>query len=224
MIGSGQRLLGTAGALLLRLWGASWRCQQQGLEYLDTRLANGQRTLLLCWHGNYLALLALLHQHPVCVLTNRSWRGQVLSCLCHHLGLTTLELPAEPGHRFPLDLRQRLADQPVWATAADGPLGPAGKIKPQLLTLASHFGFTLLPLGVASRPNWRLRGRWDNMELPLLFSRVALVVSEPLKLPPHLPESALGSLCEELQRRLQGCHRQAMQLVQQSSGKSDPTR
>jgi len=223
-VSGSQRLLGSTGALLLRLWGASWRRQQHGLKRLDTQLASGERTLLLCWHGDYPALLALLHHRRACVLTNRSWRGQTLSCLCQRLGLATLELPAEAGQRFPLDLRQRLANQTVWATAADGPLGPARQVKPQLLTLASHFNFTLLPLGVASRPTWRLKGRWDKMELPLLFSRVALVVGEPMQPPPHLAEATLGPIRQELQQRLQGCHRQAMQLVQQLSGNSNPAR
>lgn len=221
MSSRGHRLLGAIGALLLQLWGASWRRQQPGLERLDAQLTSGQRTLLLCWHGDYPALLALLHHRRACVLTNRSWRGRTISCLCQRLGLATLELPAEPGRQFPLDLRQRLADQPVWATAADGPLGPARQVKPQLLALASHFGFTLLPLGVAGRPNWRLQGRWDKMELPLLFSRVALVVGEPLQLPPHLPEAALCDISQQLQQRLQGCHQQALQLVRRPARKGD---
>lgn len=224
MSDSGQRLLGSIGALLLRLWGASWRRQEHGLQHLDTQLANGQRTLLLCWHGDYLALLALLHHRRVCVLTNRSWRGRTLSSLCQHLGLITLELPAEPRHQFPVALRRRLAGQPAWATAADGPVGPARQVKPQLLTLAAHFGFTLLPLGVASRPNWRLKRRWDKMELPLLFSRVALVVGEPLQLPPHLPDAVLDRFSQELQQRLQVCHRQALELIRQPAGKSNPAR
>jgi lysophospholipid acyltransferase (LPLAT)-like uncharacterized protein len=204
--GTGHQLLGMVGALLLRLWAASWRQQLQGLERLDAQLASGERTLLLCWHGDYPALLALLHDRRACVLTNRSWRGQTISCLCQHLGLATLELPAEPGHQFPFALRQGLAEQPVWATAADGPLGPARKIKPPLVALAAHFGFTMMPLGVAGQPNWRLQGRWDKMVLPLLFSRVALVVGEPLQ--PHHPSAA-----EELQQRLERCHRQAEKLV-----------
>lgn len=222
MSGCGQRLLGAVGAILLRLWGATWRQQQQGLERLDAQLAGGKRTLLLCWHGDYPTLLALLHHRRACVLTNRSWRGRTIGCLCQRLGLASLELPAEPGHRFPLDLRQRLADQPVWATAADGPLGPSRQVKPRLLALANHFGFTPLPLGVAGRPNWRVKGRWDKMELPLPFSRVALVVGEPLKLPSHLPEEALYTSIQELQQRLQDCQRQAMQLIQHPSVNKDP--
>lgn len=222
MSDSGQRLLGSIGALLLRLWGASLRRQERGLQRLDTQLANSERTLLLCWHGDYLTLLALLHPYRVCVLTNRSWRGRTLSALCQRLGLVTLELPAEPGRQFPLALRRRLAKQPMWATAADGPLGPARQLKPQLLTLAAHFGFTLLPLSVASRPNWRLQRRWDKMELPLPFSRVALVVGEPLQLPPHLPGAVLDRFSHELQQRLQDCHRQASGLARRSAGKSNP--
>ena len=112
----------------------------------------------------------------------------------------------------------------MWATAADGPLGPGRQVKPQLVALAAHFGFTLVPLGVAGQPNWRLNGRWDKMKLPLFFSRVALVVGEPLQLPPHLSEAALGRTIEELQQRLENCHQQAEQLVRRPTRKSDPTR
>jgi hypothetical protein len=85
-------------------------------------------------------------------------------------------------------------------------------------------GWTPLPTApgpTASWPNWRLQRRWDKIELLLLFS---LVVGEPLKLPPHLPDEVLDRFSQELQQRLQGCHRQALGLLRRPAGKSNPAR
>ena len=213
MTGVGHWLLGAVGAVLLRLWAASWRRKHHGLEQLEAQLTSGERTLLLCWHGDHPVLLALLHRHRVCVLTNRSWRGRMISSFCRHLGLITLELPADSGHSFLFALRQKSVEQPAWATAADGPLGPYHEVKPQLMELAAHFGFVLMPLGAAGRPTWRLKGRWDKMELPLPFSRVALAVGEPLRLPRQLSAAERCRATEEMHQRLERCHQQAEQLI-----------
>lgn len=207
------RLLGSVGAFLLRLLCRTWRKRLLGVDRLDKRIAAGQRTLVLFWHGTYVPLFALLCGRQACILTNRSLRGQVIARISQKFGFDTLGLPEEAGRRFLAALRHALDDHATCGTAADGPVGPCHRIKPTLVSLAAHFGYSVQLLGVEARHAWRLNGRWDRMLLPLPFARVALVVSEPLELSPMLDKSAAVRQAEILQSAMEECTREARKLV-----------
>lgn len=207
------RVLGAIGAWLLRLWCLSWRKRMAGVEHLDDCIAGGRPTLVLFWHGSYVPLFALLRGRPACILTNRSLRGQVIAQISQRFGYATLELPDEHGRRFLAALRKARQEHVAWGTAADGPLGPGLCIKPSLITLAAHFGFSVQLVGVAARHAWRLNRRWDRMLLPLPFTRVGLVISEPIPLPKGLDKTMAVQQAKVLETTMGQCALQAQDLL-----------
>ena len=66
------------------------------------------------------------------------------------------------------------------AITVDGPLGPAYKVKPVVLHLASNLGWPIVPVSVASRRSLVFAKRWDRLEIPCPFTRVCFVVGEPI--------------------------------------------
>jgi hypothetical protein len=207
------RLLGAAGAVLLRLWCCTWRRRAIGVEHLDDCIVGRRRTLVLFWHGSYVPLFALLRGKNACILTNRSLRGQVIAQISRRFGFATVELPDEHGRRFLAALRNALEEHAVWGTAADGPLGPLYQIKPALLSLAAHFGFSIQLVGVAARPAWCLNHRWDRMLLPPPYARIGLVISEPMCLPATLDKDGAARQAALLDEAMQRYARQAMDLI-----------
>jgi lysophospholipid acyltransferase (LPLAT)-like uncharacterized protein len=207
------RLSGFIGALLLRLWGLTWRKRIVGVEHLDACINGRQRTLVLFWHGTYVPLFALLRGRRACILTNRSLRGQIIAQIGRRFGYAFLELPDEQGRHFLAELRKTLDDHTAWGTAADGPLGPAHRIKPALVSLAAHFGFSVQPVGVAARGAWRLDGRWDRMLMPWPFARVGLVIGKPIRLPGRLDKNGAARQAEILEAAMERCARRARNLV-----------
>jgi len=207
------RLLGAIGAFLLRLWCLTWRKRLVGVEHLDACISDGQPTLVLFWHGCYLPLFALLRGRPACILTNNSLRGQVIVQISQRFGYAAMALPDEVGRQFLAELRQVLDEHTVWGTAADGPLGPCYRIKPSLVSLATHFGLSVQLVGVAARHAWQLNRRWDRLLLPLPFTRVGLVISEPIRLPRELDKTMAARQAEMLQEAMEQCTLSAQNLV-----------
>lgn len=206
-------LLGAVGAFVLRLWCASWRKRLVGVEHLDACIAAGQHTLVLFWHGTYIPLFTLLRGRPACILTNRSLRGQVIAQLSRRFGYAALELPDEQGRRFLAALRQALNEHTAWGTAADGPLGPCHQVKQPLVSLAAHFGFSVQLVGVAARHAWHLNRRWDRMLLPLPFTRVGLVLSEPIRLPSTMDKITAARQAKILENIMKQCTTAAQDLI-----------
>ena len=163
--------------------------------------------------ATYVPLFTLLRGRPACILTNSSLRGQVIAQISRRFGYAALELPDEQGRRFLAALRRAMDEHTAWGTAADGPLGPCHHVKPSLVSMAAHFGFSVQLVGVAARHAWHLDGRWDRMLLPLPFTRVGLVISEPVRLPPSMDKDMAARQAKILQNVMQQCTMVAQDLI-----------
>jgi lysophospholipid acyltransferase (LPLAT)-like uncharacterized protein len=67
--------------------------------------------------------------------------------------------------------------------------------------LSQLSGKPILPISVAASHTWRFR-TWDQFELPLPFSRVAIAYGEPVRIPRVLDADGLARMQEEMAGRL----------------------
>lgn len=207
------RILGFVGAWFLRLLNATWHVDGEGLERLDRLSDEGGHALATFWHGKYIPLFTLLRGRRACVFTSQSFRGQVISEICRQFGYDCVQLPRHGGVR-PLELMRRtLTSYRFGGIAVDGPLGPYHVVKPGAIELASSLGFVLLPVSTASRRRRIFLQRWDQMELPWFFTQVALVIGEPLYIPPDLNNQDLPFWESQLHQSLIDVDRRANELV-----------
>jgi lysophospholipid acyltransferase (LPLAT)-like uncharacterized protein len=49
-----------------------------------------------------------------------------------------------------------------------------------VVIVARECGLPIQPWAIATRPPWRLNGRWDRMIVPLPFGRMRIYQGEPL--------------------------------------------
>lgn len=212
------RLTGRFFALLLRLLGATWRRQGEGIDTLDGMLARGEKVMAVFWHGGYLPLFYLLAGRPARILTSRSFRGEVIAAICRRFGYDAGPIP-DPGGRTTLDAARRaLEGCRLAALAVDGPLGPAHVVKPGAVRLASDLAFAVLPVAAAADRSRVLARRWDRMEIPRPFARLGLVCGEPVRIPAGLPEEEVAVWCGRLRESLEAVERRARKMVGDANG------
>jgi lysophospholipid acyltransferase (LPLAT)-like uncharacterized protein len=84
------------------------------------------------------------------------------------------------------------AGEPV-AITPDGPRGPRRRAAPGVAELAALSGAPVFPIGVRARSAIGL-GSWDRMEVPLPFTRAALVVGPAIEVPQGGAEAALPAI------------------------------
>jgi lysophospholipid acyltransferase (LPLAT)-like uncharacterized protein len=187
----GVYLIGLYSSLALRLLSATWRMDTEGLGNLDERLATREKVIAVFWHGKYYSLLPLLRNRDACVFTSVSYRGAVIADILRRFGYIGVQLP-DHGGDLSLDImRTTLKEHRAAAIAVDGPLGPYHVVHRGAVQLASELGHSIIPLSIASSRKVVLSERWDNFEMPRMFSRIQLVVGEPIHIPPDLDASAL---------------------------------
>jgi lysophospholipid acyltransferase (LPLAT)-like uncharacterized protein len=94
------------------------------------------------------------------------------------------------------------------ALTPDGPRGPRHDFKPGAIMLAQITGKPILPIAIAHSCKFTFP-TWDSFELPLPFSRVAVVYGEPVKVSRAMAADALGGWQQQMAARLLELRRQA---------------
>jgi hypothetical protein len=107
-------------------------------------------------------------------------------------------------------LRELPGDGGPLALVVDGPLGPSGVARGGAVVCAARTGRPLRPLGAAARRVLVLRRSWSKIWIPLPFSRVVVVVGEPLPVPADLDRPGRERLASELTVRLAAARRRAL--------------
>jgi lysophospholipid acyltransferase (LPLAT)-like uncharacterized protein len=113
------------------------------------------------------------------------------------------------GARALKDYYEMIVKQQVSpAVTPDGPRGPLHEFKPGAIMLSQITGKPILPIAVAHA--WTCRFRtWDAFELPLPFSRVAIVYGEPVKVARAMDAAALAGWQAQMAARLLELRREA---------------
>jgi hypothetical protein len=90
----------------------------------------------------------------------------------------------------------------------DGPSGPPGRCKPGPVMLASLSGAPLLPMACHAARAWRLP-TWDRTLVPRPFTRVAIAVGAPRRIPRDLSAEALERERAAMEQTLDALDREA---------------
>jgi lysophospholipid acyltransferase (LPLAT)-like uncharacterized protein len=205
----------TAGARLgLRL--AAWlfralAASQRLLVVGSDPTAGGRPIVAAVWHNVLFLGLGLFRDRGVVLAASRARAGDRTSALLTHLGYGA---PVRgSSSRAPVAalagmIRAAQGGSTVGVTV-DGGHGPAGKVRPGVLAVARASGHPVYPLGLAARPCLRVRSSWETVIVPLPFSRVAVVVGEPLVVPRDASKEELERLRVQLEQALHGATQQA---------------
>lgn len=177
-------------ALLLRLYWRSVRLRVTGDEHLAELLASGTRFIPCCWHQRqifaiaYLRSLRALGVNPG-ALVSPSKDGELGARLLDKLGVVAVRGSGRRSGALAMrDMYLAIKEQDLSPLIApDGSTGPAHEFKPGAIMLARLSGSPVVPISFACKRGIRLR-TWDRLLVPLPFTRVELVVGEPIELEP----------------------------------------
>jgi hypothetical protein len=191
-----------AGALLVRVLGATWRVDRAGLAGFDAAIARGQRCIFASWHGRILPLVWTHRGRGIVMLVSRHRDGQLITRIIERFGFgTSRGSSTRGGEEGVMDMLREAAEDRLLGITPDGPRGPALELKPGLVYLASRSGLPVVPVAAAARHSWVLRS-WDRFRIPRPFTRVVVAYGEPITVPPGLDEAGLEAWRARVQAAL----------------------
>lgn len=208
-----DRAIGWTWAQSLRLMCASWRKQLVGHEVLDQLTAQRRPHIVTFWHRKYVALMPIFQGRHACVVTSASRHGNVIANICHRFGNAYVQIP-DHGRDHSFNLMSHAISHSYEASiAVDGPEGPCHVVKRGAVQLASELGYSIVPVSIASRRKHIFVHRWDHLEIPKLFTRVCMVIGDPMTVPSRLGPEDVQSWSNRLHDNLKSVDERAEGLV-----------
>jgi len=205
------KIVGCIIAVAYQVWSRSWQCDKGETQRLSQFLKDGDGIILVFWHGKFLPLFALLKDQDATVFTSNSFRGRIISQVCHKFGHNPSLLPPYgQGNAFRHFLKV-LKTTKIGAFAVDGPLGPQHKVQPGTIKMASSLGYLIVPVSMACDPKHVMSKRWDKRELPHWRAKMSLIIGDPIKVPAGLRGQKLAEWCERVANAINKVDQQAEQ-------------
>ena len=176
---------------------------------------NQGQVIYAIWHESNLvgaiAAWKLVRNRRAVSFSTRGFRGIVMNTMLRSFGAKVVTLPDE-GRSTRTEAAAMAREMAalgrsghLLVVSCDGPFGPYRVAKPGVLIVARESGLPIQPWAVASRPPFRLNGRWDRMIVALPFGRLrvfegsVLEVGERDRIKPRLAE--LQARLDEVQAR-----------------------
>lgn len=180
------------------------------------------------WHGEMLASLGIYKRlrlqadRSVLIIRDDS-RGRILADAAARLGFQPISIGTIPGPgawtRGIVRLIRLLKGGRTHALiAVDGPEGPAKQVHAGIGLIAQETGVPIIPTLITASHYMRLRRRWDNLLIPLPFSRVSAMIGAPI-----LPESLKGATASEITALLSQRLENAQIAAHEHQGLKQPT-
>jgi lysophospholipid acyltransferase (LPLAT)-like uncharacterized protein len=181
-------------ALLVRAWLESLRLTL----IVDPALATARPRpfVLAFWHGQQFALLRWARWQRLVALVSRSRDGERVAEVLRRVGIESARGSSSRGGAAGLKaVVRKLREGADAAIAVDGPRGPARVVRAEggggALRAAHLTGGVVVPMAAACARRHVFARAWDRFELPLPFTRVAVVLGAPL-LPAAATPEVLG--------------------------------
>lgn len=215
--------IAAAGYPLIAALGRTLRWRVEGLQHIEAIRASGRQPVMAFWHGRILPATYYFRGRGIVVITSENFDGEWIARIIEAFGYGTARGSTSYGARKALIrlVREMRAGKAAGFTL-DGPRGPARVAQPGAIWLARATGNPVLPFHLEASDAWTLRS-WDRTQIPKPFSTVALVVGEPMEVPPNTSDEELESVRTDLERRLAALEGRALDLLhRERSRPTDP--
>ena len=215
----------------LQTWGLSayaslvWRTARycvEGEEHIDQVHRAGRPLIIAAWHGMSMMLAggcvsAQEDPSQYVMVVPDDHRGAVLLTWGRRMGVTpfviSMEADSMVAARRLLALIGQMKQGKSLILNPDGPDGPSHEPKGGVVLIARKAQAMIVPAGAFTATGYRIP-RWDRYVVPFPFSRIAIVLGEPLEVPPHLD---LDEARTALRKRLNEAERAAESLYRLQS-------
>lgn len=197
-------------AFVLGVYRSTLNFEIVGLENLLKVAAQDKNYILAIWHTFIDAAVFVFHSRQILLYTDHPRVEAYEKSATHYfreIGIKTLESHGfkvlDASHQKQssgiIQFIKKIEGGAPALISPDGPNGPIYKAKPGAVFIAKKTGGAIIPTGFGfSR---KIVGvNWDDFALPLPFSRVCLVIGEPLFVPEDVSaeeQEEMTSLLEE---------------------------
>ncbi len=194
-----------------------------GSSDFDAILHREHPAIVALWHGQHLlAPFFRPRDLPYLALLSRSADAEINAAVVERFGIETVrgsggrvrEAASEKGGvRALIRMKRALDDGLGICMIADVPKGTPREAGLGIVTLARLSGRPIVPSAAVTSRRRVLEKTWDKTTLPLPFGRIAVVMEEPIFVPPQAGADELEAIRAQLTLAIERANRRAADLA-----------
>ncbi|WP_279480543.1 lysophospholipid acyltransferase family protein [Aureimonas sp. SK2] len=175
------------------------------------------------WHGQHLlAPFFRPEELPYVALLSRSADAELNAAVVARFGIGTIRgsggrvreaVREKGGARALIQLKRSLDRGSGVCMIADVPKGTPREAGLGIVTLARLSGRPIIPSAAVTSRRHVVERSWDRTTLPLPFGRIAVVMGEPITVPPDADPAEMERLRAEITRAIEAANAQALRLA-----------
>jgi lysophospholipid acyltransferase (LPLAT)-like uncharacterized protein len=190
------------GPTLIRLYGLTWRVHWEGQDNLAQARNKSGQVLFCFWHSRLLGLCYTHRFRNIGIMVSKSFDGEWISRIVTKLGYRVFRGSASRDGAKAL-IAMLKSNGGDLALTVDGPRGPAEKVKPGAITLASHAGLPIVPIAYVAEKAWRLKS-WDRFFIPKPFSNITVKYGKMITIPIDFEINKTDAIIKEIENGING--------------------
>jgi hypothetical protein len=211
------------GAGLILLLGATWRIRWFGRKWVQQAQAGGRNIIYAFWHGRMLALCYSHRRQGIHIMVSEHRDGEMIARTVNLLGFLPVRgSTTRGGLRALFQMARRASTGSDVAITPDGPRGPRYRVQQGVITLAQRTGMPIVPVANSASFKKTLSS-WDRYIIPLPFSRVVILLGEPIFVPRQLTNEQMEEKRILVERSLNDLTRQADELMSPKTAPVTPS-
>ena len=142
----------------------------------------------------------LLCKRRLAALVSPHQDGQIIAYMLKHFQIHPINGSSNENPREgALKLMRKLQENYDICISPDGPRGPRMRMKKSPVYFASKSGKPIISVCFSSSPAAVIKTSWDNMMIPLPFTKGIFTVSKPLYIPKDLDDTAIENYRKQIE-------------------------
>ncbi len=205
------RAIAASSYLLISLIGRTLRFDVEGWDNFEQIERDGKVPIYCFWHNRIFAGTYFFRDRGIVVMTSQSEDGEYIARFIQKFGYGAIRGSATRGGVGALVemIRMMRSGLPM-AFSVDGPRGPIYEAKMGPVLLAKKTGNPMMPFILECQKFWSL-GSWDRLQIPRPFSKIKVIIAEPIYVPEGADDATLEAKLGELQQSLDALIKQGEQ-------------
>ncbi|MGK0289984.1 MAG: lysophospholipid acyltransferase (LPLAT)-like uncharacterized protein [bacterium] len=201
---------------IFRLFSFTYRYQWIGDENKMKAKKQHRRGAFIVagWHENSWSLITSHIGEPIAPLISSSKDGEVATYVAKKVGFIPIRGSSTRGGKGAREeLLDHLSRGYYSSIVIDGPQGPRRQPKAGVIDIAKKSGASILPITAMSTRQWVLRKAWDQTRIPKPFSKIIIIVGEPIQVPNDVEGEEFEKYLTLLQKKLNEQEEQIQTLL-----------
>ena len=187
----------------IRCYSASYRLTVENEEAWMKRVEAGKAVVICVWHQQFFPAIRHFKNYSPYrppLMISRSRDGEVIAGVAIRTGWDIVRGSSSRGGRDALvEMAAKLRERKIAGHIADGPRGPAGKIKAGVIRLAQQGNAAIVPMYATADRAWYFNS-WDRFMIPKPFARVTLRFGDVFQVPETITDPEFEALRRKLER------------------------